>query len=295
MARGKHSTALFEVIQKSKGQERSGSLRTPSWWFKRRPSAEPPAPQATAPSPTPSAAAVTEAPEVQPTPRATHSHHEQAPPADSVNGVVLDRTNHEVLVRLSYRAAGVAGGCLAIVLALAYLGGRQFSGGPAPAIGGPTSEQLRQGPANPAVLDTRSTPTVSATAPTTTGTQPRPTATTTPATAAVNQTAPVIVRDANRQIGLNYVIIQSYPREDLARDAVQTLAENGVGATVEQGLRGFNPSWFSVVGIEGFDRPALRSPQFQQYEQRLLQISAQHAGRRSFRAFEPMAYRWDRQ
>src|SRR5215831_12546738 len=41
MAKGKHATALFEVIHGDRRSERtlagSGALRTPKWWFKRTP------------------------------------------------------------------------------------------------------------------------------------------------------------------------------------------------------------------------------------------------------------------
>src|SRR3954447_15677508 len=40
MARGKHATALFEVIHtaklKDKTTEKSGAFKTPKWWFKGR-------------------------------------------------------------------------------------------------------------------------------------------------------------------------------------------------------------------------------------------------------------------
>ena len=61
MAKGKHATALFEVIHASKqfggNKDKSGLLRTPKWWFKGRPKEKDPTSRGVASPLTPDAAA----------------------------------------------------------------------------------------------------------------------------------------------------------------------------------------------------------------------------------------------
>ena len=97
-----------------------------------------------------------------------------------------------------------------------------------------------------------------------------------------------------RSVNLNYVVAQSYPDEKSANDAQDAFIKAGVGCTIEQKLRGLNPSWYSVVGTQGFAR--VSTDDYKTYVDKLRQISQQFAqGKRSFKAFDPMPYKWDRQ
>ena len=102
----------------------------------------------------------------------------------------------------------------------------------------------------------------------------------------------IIVSDKNRSVGLQYVVIQSYPEEEkaLAESAMQTLNQHGVLCTVERGLP-YAPSWYCVVGITGFARTK-EVPEYDAYVARIQQISDQFAGTSKFKKFEPKPFRW---
>ena len=101
-----------------------------------------------------------------------------------------------------------------------------------------------------------------------------------------------MVSDANRTLGLQYVIIQSYPEEEkpLAEAAMQTLNQHGVLCTVERGLP-YAPTWYCVVGITGFARTK-EVPEYDAYVGRVQKISDQFAGTSKFKKFEPKPFRW---
>jgi hypothetical protein len=103
-----------------------------------------------------------------------------------------------------------------------------------------------------------------------------------------------VERGADRVLGLNYIIIQSYPAQEkqLGDEAIALLASHRIQATLEQGLRGFG-NLYVVVGTDGFDAPS--SPECVRYIQRIRTISDQTYGTgRRFKAFNPLAYKWDR-
>ena len=341
MAKGKHATALFEVIHASKqfgGKDKGGLLRTPKWWFKGRPGAGANADAAAAPKDPndPTAGATLTSPLAQPKsaaggaarasdnaagaesaghvsasdptqldefaaprPPAPATHAPSAAPAVDVD---VDSRRQRITFRLTYTSALVTCFAVAVVVALAYLVGRQMSRGPAQAMGGPSSDEVRQGPARPEVMDvgrgSRSgagaqpaRPNVSEPDDSTISTSPPP---------QPNRTAPArsetprlpAAEPGKRVTGLNYVIIQSYPDEANAKAAVDALKQYGVPATVEKGLRGYSSGWHTVVGMEPFARTS--SPEYAAYVQKINQISDKFANRRSFKAFDPRGYKWDR-
>ncbi|HZK80767.1 MAG TPA: hypothetical protein VFC46_06855, partial [Humisphaera sp.] len=55
-----------------------------------------------------------------------------------------------------------------------------------------------------------------------------------------------------RTVGLNYVVAQCYPSEQIAKDARDFLIKNGLPFTVEKGCS-WAPKWFSVVSTRGFE------------------------------------------
>jgi hypothetical protein len=102
----------------------------------------------------------------------------------------------------------------------------------------------------------------------------------------------LMVSDENRTVGLQYVIIQSYPEEEkpLAESAMAALNQHGVLCTVERGLP-YAPSWYCVVGITGFARTK-EVPEYDAYLSKIQQISDQFAGTSKFKKFEPKPFRW---
>ena len=101
-----------------------------------------------------------------------------------------------------------------------------------------------------------------------------------------------MVEDGERRIGLQYVLVQSYPPEEkhLAEDAVAALRDHGVPSTVEMGLP-WAPRWYSVVGMKGFDRTK-DSPEYRAYVSKIEQVSDKFAGTSKFKQFEPKPLRW---
>lgn len=334
MARNKYSTALFEVIHADKRFQkkttREGALRMPKWWSKGRtgtPAAEAEeapfvvSPEAASAAPTTPVEAPPAEPEPSPTaPEPADGIDFDAPPQDptqpkragrrSGRKVALDPDRHELTLRVRYNTAIVTGFAVLVAIGLAYVTGRHTGRGPASAYGGPTTEEIRQGPVNADVTEIK-TPSRAPTRVPRNSEAPAVSRTTTPGTA-VRTPAPVpapapaagssAVPGAEwvgrpRQIGLNYVVIQSYPSDlrKMADEAVDVLARGGVDASVERGLRGYGSKWV-VVGTAGFD--SVRTPEFQAYVKKIERISeaaykASKTSKRSFSAFQPQpGYRW---
>ena len=169
-------------------------------------------------------------------------------------------------------------------------------GGLRPVLAGTSTAELRAGPAHPDVADglDQSDPTDTSRAnvlrdasevTATTGLQassgemmnePKP-------------PVPLVVQDQRRTIGLNYVIVQSYPTAEEAKSACDALIKNGIFCTVEKSLKGWS-DWYSVVGIMGFDR--ISSPEYEKYKSAIEAVGKQFAGTSKFKKFEPAAYRW---
>jgi hypothetical protein len=341
MAKGKHATALFEVIHASKqfgGKDKSGLLRTPKWWFKGRPGTaagadasaaapkDPNDPTAGAtltsplaqqkPAVTGAARASESAAGAEPVAAASANDPTQldefaAPPrtpapaatatAPAVD-VDVDSSHQRITFRFTYTSALVTCFAIVVVVALAYLVGRQMSRGPAQAMGGPSTDEVRQGPARPEVLDVGRGSRSDAGAPAQRPSASEPDDSTISTSSQPNRSNPAPARSetpklppaapGKRVTGLNYLIIQSYPDEASAKAAVTILQQHGVGATIEKGLRGYSNSWFTVVGMEPFARTS--SPEYAAYVNKLEQISEKFASRRSFKAFDPQGYKWDR-
>jgi hypothetical protein len=331
MARRKNAAALFEVIHADNRIPRRAARWWPQWFGRGSSSAS----SAMAPE-----TISYETPE--PSGPSLLARAFNLIPSMPRIGMSLDPERQVVRLQFSYTGALVSAFTLVVLVALAYLVGRQTSHRPMPALAEQTTEELRNGPAYAEVLDIggdTDPPVAMAVGPAPTGARPAPagaagaaasmtsasaqqtaarttlaagqqqaqpgSAAGTAATAArpqqnlrpshwIEPKAPdaIIVSDKNRAVGLQYVIVQSYPEEEkqLAESAMQTLNQHGVLCTVERGLP-YAPSWYCVVGITGFARTK-EVAEYDAYVARIQQISDQFAGTSKFKKFEPKPFRW---
>jgi hypothetical protein len=269
MAKNKYSTALFEVMARNPQEgppPAPGVLASiASWWGSRRGS---------------SVEGVGPAAIADPSPVEPFQTRPQ------MAALAIDPHRRLVLLRLSYTSAAICMMAMATTVAAAYLVGRRSESWSAqrdrPVIADVTTEQLRAGPAVPEVTNVRHEPV-------TVVLQRDP-----PGSPASNPNQPLI--GPNRQVGLNYVVIQSYPEEKMAQQAVAALQQAGVGATIERKLPGWTASgqWYAVVGIHGFNK-IRDNPEYDKYLSTIKKVSDQYAKPKSFRAFNnPQPYKWPR-
>jgi hypothetical protein len=297
MAKGKHAAALFEVINRDSGLSGRGSssnLSTPKWWFKRQRSASSAAPVVARSVPESSG-------EFDPTAAhfAAPASAEPAASESSGNSTMhIDRDRQLISLRVSYVSAIVSGFALIVVLLLVFVIGKRVGRSVVPAAV-VSSEDLKKYPPYPQVLDVRqgaSRPALMAVA-------------SEPGVAAVADTsgaegagtpvaAPLVVHDVKRQVGLNYVVVQSYPAEKDANEARDLLIKHGVNCTVEkppEALR-LPDKWFSVIGTAGFERISTR--EWENYIASIGAVSTKFeatgktAGASKFKRFQPLGVKW---
>jgi hypothetical protein len=280
MAKGKHATALFEVIHQDKRFDRAsrrGILPTPKWWFKRRPASDAATPVA------PMAASASSPADVG-KPRSLH--------------VMTDSSSKQLTLQVSYTSAIISTFTIVVLIVCAYLLGRHAGPGSRPVIASLSTEEMRQLPPQPSVLEIER------------GNSTRTSLPVNPTTGAVEATlgpaasrnlrpqtfndpkppATLVVQDSKRSIGLNYVIVQSYPDEASADEAKNLLISNGILCTVETNLP-YAPKWHSVVGITGFDK-IKNSREYDAYIKSIDDVGKKFAGNSKFKKFEPKAYKW---
>lgn len=202
-------------------------------------------------------------------------------PASYATPMKVDRDHQKVVFNLSYTAAIIGATAVFVVVAVAFIVGRV---GLRPSVTPPANSDLVQiTKPRPDVLNNlRNAAAVSG------GDR---------ATIVTGNDAPKVVpagnaKNAGRVVGLQYVIIQSYRADDtLASEAVDLLAKNGVQATVEKGLPGWGPTWFSVVGTQSFERTR-NNTDYDAYVAKIKVLSDKYAGASRLRRFEPVAYKW---
>jgi hypothetical protein len=274
MAKGKHSVALFEVIQSGKTSSRGNSLRTPKWWFK--------SPKAEAPAAPPTAV-------VDPV-------LESNAPAPRMQGVdlKLDPDGQRIKFDLSYSSAIVAAFSVIVIISMAYIIGTHLSRGPSPAAAGQTTAELRQGPAQPSVMNIQrnqspSTP-IFASAGETPRTAP---AAAPPAPMPAQQPAAEQAAAQQRVVGRNYLVVQSYTDEKVATTLRDTLIQNGVACTIERGLNGYGTR-FCILTTTGFDR-IRDNPDYDRFKASLIELGTKLSATSKTNKLDPHAYRWNGQ
>jgi len=280
MATRKPSTALFEVIHSGQRSGSSGALRTPMWWFKSKfrgsSSDSVPALGSTQSASSRASAAST-------------SSRDDRPVGRSSVQFSLDRDRQEITLRLHYTTAIVAAFAILVTIGLAYAVGRHIAGGPSPAYAAASTDELRQMPPTPGAMDLAprasagSIPEASpqALAPL----QPSDIASPPPSSNGVDT-------NQARSIGLNYILVQSYPNEKSADEARDFLIKSGVPCTVEKGPKDWasDPSWCSVITCAGFAH--IHSPEYEAAARNIKTLGEQFAEKAKFKRFEPHAYKW---
>jgi hypothetical protein len=94
-----------------------------------------------------------------------------------------------------------------------------------------------------------------------------------------------------RIINMNYLVIQSFNDEKIARDAADVLNKNGVDCTVSQGLSHWS-KWFCIVGTKPFAPRTSDSPEFKKYYNRIVAIGNEFGSKSKWKQFNPQLYRW---
>jgi hypothetical protein len=297
MAKGKHSAALFEVI-KGNGSGSAGriaqSLRTPKWWFKSTPSvAADPAPTVPLNEP----ASVAPQPVAMAAPRPATRSMSSAPSSSRSSTVHLDfdRNRKEITLRLRYTTALVSAFGVCALIGSAYVIGRHLNRGPQTAsaetvaLNGP--QYVRQAPQAGVADVTRQhlqRPLTGDSPPAHRNTEP-------PVPPAPRPASPLSLVPASaetrmpRTIGLNYVIIGTYPSEekDNAQAACDFLTRNGIPCTLEK--TDFARSWTCLVGTAGFSH--ISSPEYKTYVDNIIKL-AKSFPTSHFNQLQPAAYKW---
>ncbi|MEO6567634.1 MAG: hypothetical protein ABIO94_02625, partial [Opitutaceae bacterium] len=212
----------------------------------------------------------------------------------------VDPEKQQITFKLTYSGTIIASFAVVVVIGLAYVIGRHGSG-VSSANASVSTEQIKSGPVRKDVLNVSGAVGVSSLVASNTGADvegyanhpAKPPARSTndagkadPATPAP---APASDGKAQRIIGMQYVIMQSYPDQPDADEAVALLKQNGIEASVEK-LPWYS-KWPTVVGATGFDR-LKNNPQYDRYIESIEKVSAKFAGRSKFKRFTPQAVRW---
>src|SRR6185503_13392598 len=145
MAKRKNAAALFEVIHADK----RFTARTPTWrmpspfkWLRRRSNGSDGAPIDVAPGITIDT--------ISDAPRQPSRLWNLIPPLPRM---LLDPDRHVMSLKVSYNTAIVTGVAVVLIVALAFLVGRRSNTAATPSLADRTSEEIRNGPAQPEVLD----------------------------------------------------------------------------------------------------------------------------------------------
>ena len=299
MAKGKHSAALFEVINNSKRPERvAQSLRTPKWWFKgsQTPSTTT---EVDASASMPESDFATSAPAVaidEPRMSATRQNVSRySASRSSAVHVDFDRDKQEITFRLRYTTAIVSAFAICAVVGMAYVIGRHISRGPqvASAADVPAAQAVLQQPSQHGVTEvprTRSTHTTETPQP-----ARRESGNTAPVRSTATSTSSLIPAGAEtgmpRAIGLNYAIIQTYPPDETktAEAARDFLTQHGIPCTLERTDFVRNENWICLVGTAGFAK--ISNGDFKTYADNIIKLGEKFPSSK-FDRFKPAPYKW---
>lgn len=189
-------------------------------------------------------------------------------------------------VQLNY-TTGLAAGIALIVIVSLIVVFAQINGS------GPTDTSLANATPRPDVLDVK--PDQPAVAQNRTPVEPPARANIAPPTRTVSvdsDLAPVALpASGKRAIGVQYVVLLSFPREEPAQDLVKFLTSKGVSVTAEKGLPGYSQTWYSVVTTTGFHRTR-SNPQYDAFIEPINKLMKEYANGSRFKSFKPDVYTW---
>jgi hypothetical protein len=209
--------------------------------------------------------------------------------------VAVDRLSGDIRFNLSYGGAAAIGFIFCIALAIAFIAGTrtQTSGSdsdtidssavaskPAPAAAVNSAYSMAVGPTLPVDQTPPTKPDVIEITPNT-ARHPAEVPATPPA-------APLPIK-ATRDIGMIYMVIQSYPDQDLAQKACDFSNRAGVPCTLVQGLTGWAPhDWYSVVGLKPYKKhdPALEE------DEKAIELLGARFSTKIYNQFQPQGYTW---
>jgi hypothetical protein len=207
--------------------------------------------------------------------------------------MAIDRTTGDIRFHLSYGGLAAIGFIFLMALAIAFIAGTQHASTSAeaetsdgkvtqsnssPASGlamavSPSQVPDAQRHVSPDVLDISRG-------------SPKPTVPVSP-TPAVSP-APLPVK-ATRDIGMMYVVIQSYPDQEMAQKACDFVNHAGIPCTLIQGLSDFAMhDWYSVVGLQPFKK---HDPNMEDYEKSISTLGLKFSTK-FYNQFQPKAYTW---
>jgi hypothetical protein len=204
-------------------------------------------------------------------------------------GLRIDRTRQELTFRLNYTTAALTAFIALVLMGLAFVVGKRLAeSGDDPAI-----TALRTGQPDPTVLSvdhggSAAVSNLSGGASESNAPAPQINA---------RESAPspsdsgVAAGAVQRTIGLDYLVVQSYPDKKSAQDAADMLTQNGVPCTVEHGLK-WAPNWYSVVTAAGYPPHSAEGDQLAAsiHKVGVEQTKAGHRYR-----FDPQGYQWNQQ
>jgi hypothetical protein len=295
MAKKKRSAALFEVMVKQEQRRLPrppGMFRTLYLWFKNRPRNAPvsvpamtvardeySAPATVEPPPPPVMREIKYVPPPEPEPQPTYDE-------PSHETITVNRAGGQVAMRISYGTVIVSALALATVVLSAFLIGKKWQNRPQTVLTNTTTPELRRQPPRANLTDVRRVsvpPTVQY------NPDPPDILANNAAATGTNAAGNAPTRSKERQVGLNYVLMQSYADEKLAQQAATILIQNGIDATVEKGIPGFLK--YSVVGQIGFSRIS-SNPQLEAYLTKIRTISELNIKKGSYMALKPQPFKW---
>ncbi len=209
-----------------------------------------------------------------------------------------------VRFRLTYTSAAISAVAVVVLVGIAFIVGKTLSRGPSSASAA-SIEELKRGQSFPDVLRVQQPTPKTGAADEGSGRAPsRPIPQTVPelkptakpqggdASAPKTGTAATTNQPGPRIVNMQYVLMQSYPDSEDAKDAAELLQKNGIGCTVERGLQGWNSSqWFCVVGTRGFERTR-SNPEFDAYVKAIRDLNAQMGPNSKFKKFSPTVIGW---
>jgi hypothetical protein len=269
-------------------------FRTLYLWFKNRPKAAPVPVMASVEAREDVAERViTEPP---PAPILREAEYVPSPPApepipvweqSSPTPVTVQRQGGLLALRVSYGTAIITAFALATVVISAFLIGKRWQNRPQTVLAPTTTPELRRQAPRPNLTDVRR---VSNPPQVTYSGDPPDVMANNAAATGTNVAGNAPARPKEREVGLNYVMIQSYPEEKMAIAAAAALRQNGIDCTVEKGIPNFFR--YSVVGQIGFSRIS-NNPQLEAYMSKIRSISDSYAKKpNSFAAFKPQPIKW---